>query len=318
MGRQKPDYDQDWMPKLKVDFSAESSQKEERKAALMQQYYTQDAAEHRLQKEKKTMKTGRKLKRSTAFALAACLALGAISVTAYAVVQHLKLGQHANYILQEEMSPAEREKAMEEFKAQPLPEELAGEVYAKYGKLAETWGDLDEGTYEAGDQKITVKSDNIHIESTESQPKTMADEIARLDEMTKRFGTVAEVKPLLAFDLLEFGYVPTGYELEGYRLFKGDEVEPNFLDSKYLSMDFYKGEDPADSIYVQVRYMDEETGFESGGTENMRKTVINGHDAVIDGRSVDILIGDVMYMIRVSDALPAEEAVKMAESLTAK
>lgn len=307
---QNPNESQDWMPRLKVDFSAESSRKDEIKAELMQRLWTQNRAELRPKEKDMQKNAGRKsLRRTGVVALVACLTLGAVSLTAYAVAKHFKLGPYAQYIT---IDATDMER-MEEVNKQPLPEELAAQAAAADGTKPKTWGDLQDGSYEWDGNKIEIKSEEITVAKAD-EPQTMAEAKAELDTYSTRFDSAKDVKDLLAFDLRAFDYIPEGYKLEGYRLFDGDEVQGKFEKgkSKYLSMHYFKDNDPADYIYVQVRLMDEETGFESGATENARTAVINGHDAFIDGGHVDILIGDVMYMI---GGVEEGEAIKMAESL---
>lgn len=88
-----------WKDVLSVDFTTESKKREETKQALLRHISRQGALKPDAEKENFTMKqTGKRhFKRTTAVALAACMAV-VLSISAFAIVNYFNLGQHAQYI----------------------------------------------------------------------------------------------------------------------------------------------------------------------------------------------------------------------------
>jgi len=298
-------HSKNWKDVLSVDFSAESNKREEMKQTLLQQIDDQDTTKCNTKKEDFIMNQThkRRFKRSSVIALAACLAL-VLSITAFAAVKFWDLGQHAHYI---SSSPDASDDAarMEE----SLPTELQGLLYDKNGRLIETIGEMENGIYNADGEAVMI----INDESGNPAITTLEEENARLAQVTTLFDHWEDAKPYLAFDIHSFGYIPADYELVGYRIYNDENGQPA-QDTKCLEMNFYKDGDLNDYIFVQIRYMDEETGFTTGGPD-LKKITINGYEAMLDDSNVDILIDNVMYMIMAKN-LPQEEVLKMAESLT--
>lgn len=295
-----------WQDGLSVDFSAESEKKNKIKQELLQQLRQRSAAEPNKEREYFSMhQTNRKrFKRSTLIAFAACLTV-VLSATAYAVINYVNLGEYAQYI------PNSRNASEEAARMEaPLPAELQGRLYDKDGNVIEKVGQMQDGIYDADGKAVITTLDEsgaVVISSWDIERQKHA-------QKTTLFTRLEDAKPYLAFEAHSFPYVPAGYALEGYRIFNDEHGKP-YQGTKYLEMNFYQNGNPDAYIYVQARLMDEETAFGSSCSDNIEKTSINGYEAILDGSNVDILIGDVMYMICAND-LPQSETVKMAESLT--
>jgi hypothetical protein len=68
---------------------------------------------------------------------------------------------------------------------------------------------------------------------------------------------------------------------------------------------------------MQIRKMNEETGFGASAGPDMRYITVNGHKGVVDGNNVYVEINGVMYMILAgrADGVTQQDVIKMAESL---
>ena len=285
---------------LSVDFSAEATKKREIKQALLRQLVEmQNAAATQKEDFPMNQTQKRRFKRSSVIAIAACLTL-ALSVSAFAFVHYLSLGENAIYIV----NPRDAVNTDD-----VLPEELRGLLYDADGKLLEKFGDIQDAIYNADGEAVMVTSDD----SGKLAIVTMEEEPAETEQVSTLFDALEDAQAHLAFDALVPSYVPSDYVLEGYRIFNDEDGKPA-QDTKYLSIYYYGNNGVKDYIYIQARLMDEETSFASD-VGSVEKTTINGHEAIIGRSNVDILIGDVMYMIH-ANKLPQSEVIKMAESLT--
>jgi hypothetical protein len=85
----------------------------------------------------------------------------------------------------------------------------------------------------------------------------------------------------------------------------------------YLNV-YYTDAGKTQQIYMQVRMMNEETGFGASASPDMRYITVNGHKGVVDGNNVYVEINGVMYMILAdftADGVTQNDVIKMAESL---
>jgi hypothetical protein len=132
------------------------------------------------------------------------------------------------------------------------------------------------------------------------------------------FDTIDDVKPYLAFNPLMPVSLPTGFALDRISLFHEENGEPLPLGSgMYLNV-YYINANKTQQIYMQVRMMNEETGFTASGGPDMRYITINGHKGVVAVKSVHVEIDGVMYMILADfsgDSVTQNDVIKMAESL---
>jgi hypothetical protein len=84
--------------------------------------------------------------------------------------------------------------------------------------------------------------------------------------------------------------------------------------NKYMGVVYSDG---TNEIRMQIRHMDETTGFESvaDADTGIRALKINGHEAIIADSTLDVLIDDTMYMFFGRGLIGETELVKMAQSL---
>jgi len=131
-----------------------------------------------------------------------------------------------------------------------------------------------------------------------------------------KFRDVKEGQSYFVCDTLTPAYLPKGYEFDRIEFYVKSveeiKLKANEGANKYMSVYYSDGKN---EIYSQVRYMDEETAFVGSGANSIKTLTIDGHDAVLTGNGLSVLIGDVMYMFHANDQLNVDELVKIAESL---
>ncbi|MDR0315754.1 MAG: DUF4367 domain-containing protein, partial [Treponema sp.] len=124
-------------------------------------------------------------------------------------------------------------------------------------------------------------------------------------------------KPYLAFNPLMPVFVPNGFSIDRICQFKDENGGlPPLGSSMYLEV-YYTNADKTQQIYMQVRMMNEESGFTASAGPDMRYITVNGHKGVVDGNNVHVEIDGVMYMILAgrSDGVTQQDVIKMAETL---
>jgi hypothetical protein len=133
------------------------------------------------------------------------------------------------------------------------------------------------------------------------------------------FNTINDVKPYLAFNSLMPVSLPSGFALDRISLFHDDENGgPLPLGSAMYLNVYYTDADKTQQIYMQLRKMNEETGFVASGSPDMRYITLSGHKGVVAVKSVHVEIDGVMYMILAdftADAVTQQDVIRMAESL---
>lgn len=108
--------------------------------------------------------------------------------------------------------------------------------------------------------------------------------------------------------------LPEGYVLSGLHVYTDEEgnLYPR-EQNKYLNASFKKGDH---EILLFMRYMDEETSFESTSSADIKPLTINGHEAVQEGNILAILVGDILYEFMPNTAeVPVEDLIDMAASI---
>ena len=109
------------------------------------------------------------------------------------------------------------------------------------------------------------------------------------------------------------GDLPNGFEFKHifYFVESMDELQ-EYGANKYMGVIFSDG---YNELRMQIRFMDETTGFYLSATENMQTIDINGHEAIIDTNTISLLIGDVLYLFFGNEKIGTEELLNMAQSL---
>ena len=258
----KNDFDEEFIAKFRnTDFSSESRNKEKNLEMLKAKMVT-------INEERETcMKKGIR----KPIAIAACVAVvltASVTVFGQDLVRYVRLvlGDHAGFIIAEEISEEERQVLMEEM------QEL-----------------IDEG--------IIVIS-----EGPADEP----------DWLT--FTDAEEGRSHFITDVLLPTRLPEGFAFKHIFYFvESLEELQEYGANKYMGVIFSNG---ADEIQMQIRFMDETTGFEASATAHARSIEINGHEGVVDLSTVNLLIGDVMYMFFGMGIADVEDLMEMARSLS--
>lgn len=128
------------------------------------------------------------------------------------------------------------------------------------------------------------------------------------------FTDATEGKSHFITDVMLPTYAPSGFHFSHvfYFVENFEELQEHGA-NMYMGVIFSNG---ADEIRMQIRYMNEETGFEAGATENLQTLQINGHEAVVDSGVVNLLVDDVIYMFFGMGIVDDAELIKMAASLS--
>ena len=259
----KDDFDEEFVAKFRnTDFSSRSRNKEKNLEKLKAKLVTIN--------EEREIYVKKGIRKP--IAVAACVAVVlTVSVTVFGqdlvrYVRSVMLGDHAGFIVAEEISGEERQALMEEMQAL-----------------------IDEGVI-------------VISEGPADEPHWLT------------FTDAEEGRSHFITDALLPAYLPEGFAFKHifYFVESAEELQ-EYGANKYMGVIFSNG---ADEVRMQIRFMDETTGFEASATEHVRAIEINGHEAVVDLSTVNLLIGDVMYMFFGMGVVDVEELIKMAESLS--
>lgn len=299
-------YDAGWQERLRVDFSADCDQKEAILQNLLEKIDEQESRQL-TEKEKPPMK--RSMKNSTRVAIVACLSIVMLSASAFAVVKTLNLGPYAQYTKYEAPTDEDVAKVLQVY--DDIRDQWEGKYFDENGQIIE---DLDAYMSEGGllyDKD--GKSTNLTLTLDDGSQIAIDGGGDNSDNIVS-FTNFDEAKANLCFDAKLPTYLPEGFSFDRFELYKDDNGQVK--GSKYLGVYLRKNGSEQSEVYMQIRFMDEETAFEAGNDGSTKPMTINGHDAMSDGRNIDLLIGDVMYMIMpVQSGLSFEEVQRIAESI---
>ena len=142
-------------------------------------------------------------------------------------------------------------------------------------------------------------------------------EIEREKSLVTYFDTIDDVKPYLAFEPLMPFFIPAGFTLDRISLHNDENGLPFQANSSWYLDVHYTNAAKTQQIYMQLRLMDEETGFTASANSDMRSISINGNEGVVFGNNVIVEIEGVMYLILAgwAESVAQDEVIRMAESL---
>lgn len=300
---------------LKTDFSPESRTREKTLEQLLLKLDNQQSIEE--EKRNFSMKKSY-AKPVLAAAVLAVLVMG-FAMTAYGqelykVIREVFVGEHARYIVTE---PADIPVFPDKAPAPDLkvPDEQKGKIYDKDGNVLEQFPETGDvynkdgevlGLYSwpAGDGKVITKAlteEEFLKEHNELQNSGMT-------AVTKP----EDAKPYLAFDFSLPGYMPAGYAFDKIQLYNDENGKP-VRNCEYAEVSFSNG-DHARDIHLQLRLMNEKTAYEADG--DVEEIEINGNKGVAGEGTVDVEIGEIMYMFSAgTSGIDNEQLIKMAESI---
>ena len=167
------------------------------------------------------------------------------------------------------------EEPLENMEPVPVPAELQGKIFDKDGKPVEELSvDKPQKIYTVDGEEIAYIGSNGEIITVAEDEKMREEEYLVVKDSN-------ELNDYTCFNVILPSYLPEGYQFDRAEFYKGeDEVVEN---SKYISL-FFTNEDTGKHIYMQQRFADEETAYETGGSK-VEEIKINGVDAVKIGRA---------------------------------
>ncbi|WP_234950047.1 DUF4367 domain-containing protein [Tissierella praeacuta] len=190
----------------------------------------------------------------------------------------------------------------------PVPEELKGKIFDKHGKPIEVFlGDKTQKMYTADGEEIggfsADESGNIEIVTADEKEKRR--EIK--DLIVKN---PSELNNHTCFDVKLPSYLPNGYKFDRAEFFRENENDI-VENSKYIAL-FFTNDKTGEYIYMQQRFADEETAYETGA-KKVEKININGVDALLYDNNLDWEDNGVIYMLN-GRGIAKDELIKMGES----
>ena len=183
-----------------------------------------------------------------------------------------------------------------------VPEELKGKIFDKEGNLIEefTVGN-PPAIYTADGEKIAfIETETMKI-VTEAEVEKENNNLLVKD--------VNKLNDYTCFEVILPSYLPEGYEFDRAEFFRDENglVE----NSKYISL-YFTNDETGEYIYMQQRFADEETAYETGG-QKVEQLKINGADAILYDNNLDWEDNGVIYMLN-GRGIPRDELIETAES----
>jgi hypothetical protein len=292
-------HDREFFDKCKqTDFSAYSANKEENLNRLIDKLNNTDNEEGNVVMHKK-------FKRPMAFGIAVA-ALLCFSMVVYGqdlvrIIRTITLSNNVDYDIVS---------VTDENGKVPVPEELNGQVFDEYGN-ALTHMPEDGKFYNSDGKEVQI----FYDADTRQAYIVSANEIDTDKEHNELiFTDIEEGTEHFATDVLMPEYLPEGYRFDriAYYADSVDALETQKGANEYMSVYYTNGEH---ELRSQVRFTDEGSSYKTILTEFSQEITINGYDAVLDTNTLDVQIGDVLYMFLTNDSVNADELVKIAESL---
>jgi hypothetical protein len=110
-------------------------------------------------------------------------------------------------------------------------------------------------------------------------------------------------------------YLPAGFAFHRVSYYGESQAEVKARGGAEKHMNVYFTNGSAE-IKMSLLYMDEDTAFIATMTNtDMQEIKIDGHVAVVKNKSLDMLVGDVLYTFYSDDNVSMDELIKAAESL---
>lgn len=189
-----------------------------------------------------------------------------------------------------------------------IPDEFKGKIFDKNGNELTKVSVKDENNLYTSDGKKIYSLANskiITIEEHEKQEKEMKDSTLTVKDTTK-------LNDYTCFNVKLPKYLPEGYKFDKAEFSKDDngKVEK----TKYINL--YFTNEKGKTLFMQQRFADEETAYETGTDGTVEKIKINGSDAILmDNKTLDFEANNTLYGISTRGNISKEELIKMAESI---
>ena len=194
-----------------------------------------------------------------------------------------------------------------EMDSYPISGELKGKIFDKDGNEIKEFTKSDsKNVYTADGEEIA------YFDIGTGKVVTIAESEKQWEEDTLIVKDPSELNNYTCFDVIIPSYLPEGYKFEKAEFYKGEnEIVEN---SKYIDL-YFTNEKTGKFIYMQQRFADEETAYETGGT-NVEEVKINGADAVMySDRNLDWEANGIIYALSGRGEISKSELIKIAESI---
>lgn len=260
------------------------------------------------EKEINNMKQKKNMKK--VYILAACIAVMAISCTAFAsgfvsnIIKTISTGYNTFY-------QTDASKPLE------LPDELKGKFFDENGVQINSLSqkDLNNLYDEKGNLLDEKDIQKIYSDAFEGEVE-LAEAGDDYDpaESEKSYATIEEAQKDAAFAIKVPEYIPEGYSFTRAYAFKDNNGEVKPGSSFYMNLEYTNGDK---KMLVFERLLNEETAYESGTDGKIEELKINGCRAVImDNASIQWETKDnISVDIAGRGFIGRDELVKIADSV---
>lgn len=193
-----------------------------------------------------------------------------------------------------------------EWTKMPVPEKLKGKLYLADGtEVSEFTPDMT-AFYTADGEKIA------HMDAETGEILTEAEAKKKHDEMILTEYDVNKIDEYLCFTSQLPTELPEGYSFNRAEFYKDENGKVE--DSKYLSL-YFTNQITGKEIYVQERFADDETAYETGTDGTVEEIDINGVKAILqDEADLDWEADGLLFGISTRNNISKEELIKMANS----
>ena len=189
-----------------------------------------------------------------------------------------------------------------------VPNQFKGKIFDKNGNELTKVSEKDQDNlYTSDGKKIysVTNSEIITYEEHEKQEKEMKDSTLTVKDTTK-------LNDYTCFNVKLPKYLPEGYKFDKAEFYKDEngKVEK----TKYI--DLYFVNEKGKTLFMQQRFADKETAYETGTDGTVEKLKINGVDAILmDNKNIHFEANNTLYIISTKGNISKEELIKMAESI---
>ena len=193
-----------------------------------------------------------------------------------------------------------------EWTSMPVPEKLKGKLYLEDGSEVTEFTPDMTCFYTADGEKIA------HMDAQTGEILTEAEAKKKHDETILTEYDVSKLNNYLCFTAQLPTKLPAGYVFDRAEFYKDENGKVEH--SKYLSL-YFVDETTGKEIYVQERFADDETAYETGTDGTVEEVEINGEKAILqDERNLDWEADGLLFGISTRNNISKEELLEMARS----
>lgn len=125
---------------------------------------------------------------------------------------------------------------------------------------------------------------------------------------------VSKLSEYTCFKVKLPSYMPKDFKFDRAEFYK-EKNQTNVKDSKYIDL-YFTNKKTGKFIYMQQRFSDKETAYETGTDGTVEKIMINGVQGVLaDDKNIDWEKDNVLYTMSSRRNISKDELIKIAESI---